>query len=76
MGLSPIREITMMYRIEKWGALWKVYPPIEKTGPAVKFKTEAEAQAYVASMTGQTPASLKDPKKSHKTFVAEEAGDE
>ena len=41
-----------MYRIEKWGALWKVYPPVDKIGPAVKFKTEEEAEAYVASMTG------------------------
>ena len=45
-----------MHRIEKWGALWKVYPPVDKIGPAVKFKTEAEAKAYVASMTGTAPA--------------------
>lgn len=45
-----------MYRIEKWGALWKVYPPVDKIGPAVKFKTEAEAKAYVASVTGTVPA--------------------
>ena len=55
MGGTPIRELNM-YRIEKWGALWKVYPPVDKIGPAVKFKTEAEAKAYVASVTGTAPA--------------------
>lgn len=65
-----------MYRIEKWGALWKVYPPVDKIGPAVKFKTEAEAEAYVASMTGADTAPLECPKKSQQTFAVEEDGDE
>jgi len=45
-----------MYRVEPWGAMWKVWPPVDKIGPAKKFPTEAEARAYVASMTGEVPA--------------------
>lgn len=50
-----------MYRVELWGALWKVWPPVDKIGPAKKFPTEAEARAYVASMTGEAPAPTPAP---------------
>lgn len=45
-----------MYRIVQWKNVWKVYPPVEKIGVAIKFNTEEEAKAYVASMTGTAPA--------------------
>jgi len=40
-------------KIVKWGNMWKVYP---EEGPAKKFATEAEAEAWAEAVEGGAQA--------------------